>query len=1790
MRRLLLGLSFIPALPAWSALNVPLTIQEAVYSGSVAGVNRADEPFCQGIPIGDSDAITNASTLGLTGASAGQFRVLGRWPSGNAKWVKVCGIVPSLSAGATATVTLTSGSGNFGGSNLATDNGATISVSTGTAVFTIKKARFNVIDSAVVDGNTIVSPSVAQTRGLVITGPDPRAPYPGNVTCGACTTLYSSANDASSTAVIEENGPVMTVIKATGNHMTVAGDPYMQYTARLYFYKGKSSVKTVVSLRNANYDTSVTPSRDAAGNTFNTAYKGFQAYELRISPNLSGPLTYNIEANGTQTGTLDSAAGTDSVYIYQGASNWMLPMQDSYICGAGSDCGNTYTTDQGFIAKKNTTTLASGSQTQYPQGWAAVSSSSAGLLIGMYQFAAQWPASLEMNGGGTDIRIGLISGKNSKATYQPWPASSTKEAYLVFHTARPSSYANEFLKLQHSLLARAPRAHYNAAGVFPYPIVDPAQEDAFHASLPARANPPLSLSNFCWGGASSNCTPDRNAADPVVIAQGMPIGIYRAYAWQLGGPMNQEEFRWSDMMRFLQRGQTGRWVNSSQFYRFFAADKGMGPHADGTSSTDSTPNNFRWRDRPRAHTSNREVNSRGFPYVACGGVDNNLNPCPLITNSEKSLVSWSFSDYLHNHYSGIFDYYFLTGDEAIRDAIAPLKDFYLNNNTYQGLTDPAASTGWPTRAVGIHMIGAANYSSYLSTIGDSDANGVLDQAKGVFGKHVKTDTCVSGFPSGCTAPPVNSYPSIPDNEPAGVNRKRGVHTANTFRGATFCTDAAHPYGIPAYYRALSTFQASILIEGIMALRRAAGPGWADHKLALDLAYGVGQWGLSEGFSDNGQDQWYIGGGTQASDSLYNGFRFGVSLDRPLQCTDPTNTVVPGITSKIGGVIYNNTTLADNVQGHWMHFYSQLMMNGQLSAADQRKLRMGLYWVAMRKSNWPADYGGYQLGTLIHALNTPPAETLQDVAFTITNQGGGNYRLSWTVPAGARSYRIKWSALKIAPSSGLLNFDVLTRTFGLDPNQYDTWFGANNVNEPAPGAAGTTQTLDITGTGSAALTASNFSVKTYISGAAPPVSSAPASLLAVSGTGQTGSAGQPLPSPFVVKVTNAAGSGIANVPVIFAVTGGGGALSAATVLTNADGLASTVLTLGAGANTVTAVSGTLLGSPVIFTATASSVSTAPSNLVIVSGNNQTGVAGQPLASPFVVRIADSSGNPVANQTVTFTVVSGGGTLSAIAPLTNSLGLASATLTLGPSAGTAAVTATAAGITGSPAVFNVTITGEPATGDTVINWKLQSSTPGWPSYMGWSVPQYDPFSQQTIFYVGPLQGAHGIYATDVYAYRSATNTFTHITGTGRRDDLCPADAPDKPGDRHPGWQMAVDTKRNRMWMYGGVNGACNGSGVTAEGTALTWARGPLFDVSWAGKQVFLLGRSYTVAAVVSPTRLTLTASAGTITTVAQLTLAAPDTNPRMDMYYLELNANPSENRWRQVSTANLPATNLGTASMVYEPEADVLFVYGYDGAGSTRNNWIYCRTAENASPGTPTAKQLAAGCLRPDDWNLITPSGSLPPPYFPGMVYDPATKKIILYGGGLPNGSTFYNQIWAYDVPSRTWRQKALSTTPPPVYSGNYTALPAMAYNSRTQKIHFRQTSNSGAPADWEYDPVADTWKKLTSTGGGNKNDQVIVYDAANNRLVAWAINFDNGLAEVWHGDITGGGGGAGTPPANACDLNSDGAVNDLDAKVSTNQTLGTAACGNGDLNRDGTCNVVDTQLVINAIASGSCPTR
>ena len=187
---------------------------------------------------------------------------------------------------------------------------------------------------------------------------------------------------------------------------------------------------------------------------------------------------------------------------------------------------------------------------------------------------------------------------------------------------------------------------------------------------------------------------------------------------------------------------------------------------------------------------------------------------------------------------------------------------------------------------------------------------------------------------------------------------------------------------------------------------------------------------------------------------------------------------------------------------------------------------------------------------------------------------------------------------------------------------------------------------------------------------------PQSIRIVSGGDQEGNAGGALASPFVVEVRDGDSVAFEGVPVTFTVTSGGGTLSTASVTTDSNGRAESTLTLGSDAGTNT-VEVAVTGVQEKQTFSAEGVSM-PKTIQLISGNNQEGSPGASLANPFVVEVQDQSDNPLPDVEVTFTVTSGGGTLSAASVTTDSNGRVESTLTLGPDAGMNTVTVSVTGI--------------------------------------------------------------------------------------------------------------------------------------------------------------------------------------------------------------------------------------------------------------------------------------------------------------------------------------------------------------------------------------------------------------------------------------------------------------------------------------------------------------------------------
>jgi adhesin/invasin len=165
--------------------------------------------------------------------------------------------------------------------------------------------------------------------------------------------------------------------------------------------------------------------------------------------------------------------------------------------------------------------------------------------------------------------------------------------------------------------------------------------------------------------------------------------------------------------------------------------------------------------------------------------------------------------------------------------------------------------------------------------------------------------------------------------------------------------------------------------------------------------------------------------------------------------------------------------------------------------------------------------------------------------------------------------------------------------------------------------------------------------------ATALAGSPAVMTKSAGDGQTAAAGSAVATKPAVLVTDQFANPVAGVDVSFALAGGGGSTTGVISTTGANGIATLGgWTLGtvAGVNTLTASANGFSFAGNSQTFVASGVAGPVATLTKVSGDNQSTAAGTAVSIFPAVRLADQFGNLVFNQSATFTVASGGGSVA------------------------------------------------------------------------------------------------------------------------------------------------------------------------------------------------------------------------------------------------------------------------------------------------------------------------------------------------------------------------------------------------------------------------------------------------------------------------------------------------------------------------------------------------------------------
>jgi hypothetical protein len=114
-----------------------------------------------------------------------------------------------------------------------------------------------------------------------------------------------------------------------------------------------------------------------------------------------------------------------------------------------------------------------------------------------------------------------------------------------------------------------------------------------------------------------------------------------------------------------------------------------------------------------------------------------------------------------------------------------------------------------------------------------------------------------------------------------------------------------------------------------------------------------------------------------------------------------------------------------------------------------------------------------------------------------------------------------------------------------------------------------------------------------------------------------------------------------------------------------------------------------------------------------------------------------------------------------------------------------------------------------------------------------------------------------------------------------------------------------------------------------------------------------------------------------------------------------------------------------------------------------------------------------------WQTKPAGGTVPDPsvILPGMAYSSNAQQVFLYGGRNGAGTTYYPDLYFYDVPSNTWTiiSPSNGVKPPGRCCTNF------AYDSTNNIFLLYGGKNaSGVLNDtWVYDPVANLWTQINA---------------------------------------------------------------------------------------------------------------
>ncbi len=436
---LLLGL---PAATPALAGEVRLTLAPAPATWSAY-------PVATGVPIPRGELTAAAQVLVLDGASKpvpAQASALARWPDGSVKSLLVRFVAP-LEAGRARYYTLRYGKGvtaAAAGVEAVRVTEAPDAITLGTGAIDLKLRRRGFGFTACRRSKAACEPLLARPADL----------FAVNAFDGQ---EYRASLDPKQALVVEENGPVRAVVRASGLLRAASGRDLLRYVVRFRAFAGRERVELDVTVVDARPETNVEAKRPQLAISVSS-------YGLEL-PYALPAATWSFGGDGEAVLSGAARAGTEAYLFQSGRFN--------YNPTTGAFSPFTFAFEGAGKGAK-------------AAGWADVSDATRGITVGLRNFWQQFPK--EWNVKDDVLRLYFQPPRASRPTpdlayprstaasyarpntfYSPREGlAKTYELSLAFHAGTAAAYKPGALQrvFQSAPLPTAPASAYATSGVY----------------------------------------------------------------------------------------------------------------------------------------------------------------------------------------------------------------------------------------------------------------------------------------------------------------------------------------------------------------------------------------------------------------------------------------------------------------------------------------------------------------------------------------------------------------------------------------------------------------------------------------------------------------------------------------------------------------------------------------------------------------------------------------------------------------------------------------------------------------------------------------------------------------------------------------------------------------------------------------------------------------------------------------------------------------------------------------------------------------------------------------------------------------------------------------------------------------------------------------------------------------------------------------------------------------------------------------------------------------------------